>query len=113
MSLTANQKETMHAIVQGSVGGMIAKPIPSLIKRGLVVETVENVFQPAPVAVGIRSTGAGRTFPRTVYRLTKLGAEEYTKFRTKWHAERVKKLETEFQRDLARAKPLEVPSAPT
>ena len=104
MSLTTNQKETLHAIVQGSVGGMLAKPIPSLIKRGLVVQTVKEVFEPAPVPVGIRYTGAGRTCQRTVYLLTPLGLEVYTKLRTSWHEGRIKQLEAEFQRDLACAK---------
>lgn len=47
MKLTANQHETLHTIVIGQCTGMHTHAVPSLIKRGLVVEVRSQ--QPTPM----------------------------------------------------------------
>lgn len=98
MALTSNQQETLHAIVTGTPSGMILKPVDSLVKRGLVV--VEHVPNPTPIRPGF---GYHPTV-LTRYRLTLLGLETYQTLRTKWHKDRLKSLEEEFNRDLAWAR---------
>ena len=100
MTLTMNQQETLHVIVTGTPSGMLLKPIPSLVKRGLIV--VDHVPNRTP-------TWSGYQTAATRYRLTPLGLEPYTKLRTKWHEEKLKTLLAEFARDLQWARNKGVP----
>jgi len=93
MKLTMNQLETLHAIVVGQCTGMLTHPVPSLIKRGLVVEVRSQ--SPTPMF------GSCLTVE---WRLTPLGFEVYEKQRTKSHEAKRRRLEEEFLSDLARAK---------
>lgn len=93
MKLTSNQHETLHTIVLGQCTGMYTHAVPSLIKRGLVVEVRSQL--PTPM-FGSRLT--------LEYKLTPLGFEVYEKQRTKNHEVKLKRLEEEFLSDLARAK---------
>lgn len=109
MRLTSNQTETLFAIVRDRPQGMQLKPIPSLVKHGLVVEeraTIpvdQNPWSPRGPSV---FAGPGPGLPTTVYRLTPLGLEVYTKLRTPDYEAVARRLREEFERDLARAKAL-------
>lgn len=95
--LTSSQCEALQAVVDGRVSGRILdKTIPSLIKRGLMVQTTETISH-------FPSFGVRTNRVWTVYRLTPAGLEVYTAMRTKWHKSRLEKLVKEFERDLARA----------
>ncbi len=94
MTLTVNQQETLHVIVTGIPSGMLLKPIPSLVKRGLII--VDHVPNPG---AGRPPFGYHQT-ALTRYRLTPLGLETYTNLRAKWHEEKSKSLTAEYQRDL-------------
>ena len=94
MRLTMNQKETLHVIVTGYPGGMLAKPIPSLIKHGLVTTIVTPGVYHEPTRTWVKSA-------RTDYRLTPLGLETYTKLRTAMHDAEQKKVEGTFRQHLS------------
>jgi len=97
--LTSNQAEALQAVVNGRVSGRILdRTIPSLIKRGLITKSVEDVHSPA--AFGF----PGGTMKQTVYRLTEAGLEAYTKLREKWHQAALDRLMQEYQADLRSAR---------
>lgn len=93
MKLTSNQRETLHTVVIGQCTGMYTHAVPSLIKRGLVVEVRSQM--PTPM-FGSRLT--------VEWKLTPLGYEVYEQQRTKNHEAKLKRLEEEFRSDLSRAK---------
>ena len=101
--LTSNQKELLQAVVSGRVGGMILNSVPAMVKRGLITETVEDVWRTTHVPFGIRNRGQGHNIPTAVYRLTEEGRQAYVKMRTKQYKSRLAKLEQEFASDLNRA----------
>ncbi len=103
LRLSPNQADALHAIVTGQLGGRAYTAVQSLIKRGLVVESVRSVFEPCPVAPGVRWGGQGRTVKRTEYLLTPEGLEAYTKMRTTWYESKIRTLEKEFKTDMAKA----------
>jgi hypothetical protein len=93
MKLTSNQHETLHAIVVGQCTGMFTHAVPSLIKRGLVVEVRGEM--PTPM-FGSRLT--------VEWKLTPLGFEVYEQNLMKRHEAKLKRLEEEFNYNLARAR---------
>ena len=97
MRLTSNQKETLHEIVVGYPGGRLLKPIPSLIKHGLVTTVVTQGVYHEPTRSWVRN-------PETLYRLTPLGLEVYTKLRLASHEAQVKEVDVALGRDLLYAK---------
>ena len=97
--LTSNQTEALQAVVNGRVSGRILdKTIPSLIKRGLITKSVEEVYNPPSFGF------PGGKAPRTVYHLTEAGLEAYTKLREKWHQAALDRLMQEYQADLRSAR---------
>ncbi len=96
MRLTSNQKETLHEIVVGTPGGQLLKPIPSLIKHGLVTTLVTPGVYHAPTRTWVHAA-------RTEYRLTPLGLEEYMKLCVTWHEASLKRVETTFRNNIASA----------
>jgi DNA-binding PadR family transcriptional regulator len=73
----------------------------SLAKKGLVTAAiVERVASVPPL--GIR--GPPRMVKEQAYYLTPAGLEAYLKMREKWHQSKLKRLESEYKTDLARAR---------
>lgn len=97
--LTLNQQETLHEVATGNPSGMLLKPIPSLIKRGLVVAV--QAKRSAPRAFGIVSTPRQETV--TVYRLTPAGLEAYTALREKQRVAGLARVEEKCRQDLLSA----------
>ena len=100
MALTMNQQETLHAIVKGTVSGMLLKPIPKLVEKGLVV--VEQVPNRMPFTRGF----AYQPTTITRYRLTPEGVDTYITLRVKWRESALKTLQDEFGRDTQAARNL-------
>lgn len=97
MRLTPNQQETLHEIAVGNPGGQLLKPIPSLIKHGLITTVTTPGMYHEPTRSWVQP-------PRTEYRLTPLGLDEYTKLCVKWHEAALKKVDTTFRDNIAQAK---------
>lgn len=93
MRLTSNQTETLHTIVMGQCTGMYTHAVPSLIKRGLVVEVRSQT--PTPLF---------RQRLTVEWKLTPLGLEVYEQHLTKSHQAKLKRLEEEFNSNLAQAR---------
>lgn len=98
--LTANQQETLHEVATGNPSGMLLKPVPSLIKRGLVV-AVQEKRSAFPRAFGIVSTPRQETV--TVYRLTEAGFAEYEALREKWYRAELARVEEKRRQDITTA----------
>lgn len=96
MRLTPNQQETLHEIVVGTPGGQLLKPIPSLIKRGLVTTVRTPGVYHEPTRSWVRNA-------QVDYRLTPLGLEVYTKLRVEGRDAALKKVEEDFRDNIARA----------
>lgn len=92
MRLTPNQQETLLAVVHNNVGGQIEKPIPSLIKHGLVVA---NPIPSNQIMQELRRGSMFSTAPRHPrYLLTPLGLETVEKILARhleFHLEEVQK----------------------
>ena len=102
--LSSNQRELLHAVVEGRVQGMIQNTVPSMVKRGLLIEKVVESWSPSPVPLGIRPRGQGHTIQRTVYRLTEEGLAVYLQMREKRYIAAKKKVEDEYASDVRKAK---------
>ena len=100
--LTSNQTEALQLCVSGRLGGRVLASVPSLVKRGLMTQTVETRKWRGPNPF-INSIGFV-DHKVMVYRLTPLGLEVYTDLRKKWYESALKDLKTELDGDLRSAK---------
>ena len=103
--LTHNQCQALHACVTGKIyGHMLTKTVPSLVKRGLMVSSVEEVTVPTFVPRAFGGPGGTHRQKQTVHRLTPEGFEAYEKMRTKWYKAKLATVETEYGQDMNRAR---------
>lgn len=106
MRLTPNQQETLLAVVHNNVGGQIEKPIPSLIKHGLVVRA------PTPTSTTLTEPTfgfRGSLFQHTLnhrprYLLTPLGLETVEKILAKHLELSLKEVQEKHDQALAKAR---------